>query len=91
MGNIVLSMKMRKPLLVMPRLKRFGEVVNDHQVGTAKKFEEFGHVLVAWNEKQLVGKIEELKSFVPKRRQAQPEVVAARIKQFLDELAVKSK
>ncbi len=83
-GSITSALSRNKPLLVMPRLKRFGEHVNDHQVGTAKKFEELGHVLVAWDEKQLPGKIEELRSFVPRPRQAQPEVVAAHIREFIN-------
>ncbi len=86
MGNIALAMKLQKPLLVMPRLKRYGEVVNDHQVGTAKKFEELGHILVAWNEGQLAEKVNALKDFVPKPRVAQPKAVASRIIQFLNDL-----
>ena len=86
MGNISLAMKMGKPILVMPRLRRLGEVVNDHQVDTARKFGELGHVLVAWNEIQLPGKIEEMKTFVPVPRKAQLEAITNRIQVFLDNI-----
>jgi len=86
-GNISLALKLGKPLLVMPRLKEYGEVVNDHQLHTARKFEELGHVLAAYDESELAGKIQQLKTFVPRPRHAQPEAVAARIRAFLQELA----
>ena len=35
MGSISLALKMGKPLLVMPRSKRFREVINDHQMDTS--------------------------------------------------------
>jgi UDP-N-acetylglucosamine transferase subunit ALG13 len=33
----------------MPRLKRFGETVDDHQVALATAFERTGRVAVAWD------------------------------------------
>ncbi len=86
MGNIALALKLGKPLLVMPRLKRFGEVVNDHQVDTARKFEQLGHVLAAYNEQELVEKIKLLRAFVPEPRVSQADKVAGRIAEFLDGL-----
>ena len=86
MGSITMALIHNKPLLVMPRLKRFGEHVNDHQVGTAKKFEELGHVVVAYREEDLPDKIENLRTFVPESRENQALEVTARIKQFLDSL-----
>jgi UDP-N-acetylglucosamine transferase subunit ALG13 len=75
-----------KPLLTMPRLKKCGEVINDHQVALARKFEELGHILVAYREEQLPQKIRELKSFVPRTRHVQTKAVADRIQRFLDSL-----
>jgi len=65
MGTIIECLRMDKPLLVMPRLKRHKEHVNDHQVGTAKKFEERGSILVAYDTGDLPPKINQLKSFHP--------------------------
>lgn len=82
-GSITIALNHRKPLLVVPRLKCFGEHVNDHQLYTAKKFEQLGCILAAYDTNQLWQKIEELKHFVPKRRQAQVESVVERISRFL--------
>jgi len=84
MGTITMALDHRKPLLVMPRLKKYGEVVNDHQLAIAKKFEQLGYLLVAYNAEELPVKMKQLKSFVPQRRQPCPDIVAARIKKFLN-------
>lgn len=85
-GSMTMAIESRKPLLVMPRLRKHGEVVNDHQLAIARKFEELGHLLVAYDAKEVPGKIEELKSFVPRERKTQAAEVASRITGFLEEL-----
>lgn len=87
MGSILAAMNHNKPLLVMPRRKHLKEHVNDHQIATARKFEELGHILVMYEVEELPGKIEQLRSFVPRKREAQPQTVAERIARFLNELA----
>jgi len=89
-GSINIALNYHKPLLVMPRQKKYGEVVNDHQVAIARKFERLGHMLVAYDVKQLPTKIEQLKTFMPCKRAAQPQAVADRIARFLNELAANS-
>lgn len=86
MGTITMALEHNKPLLVMPRLAKFGEVVNDHQVDIVSQFEQLGHVLVAHTEDQLPEKIKELKTFVPKPRKNQAQLVVDRINGFLNEL-----
>lgn len=87
MGTITMALDQRKPLLVMPRLKKYGEVVNDHQLTIAKKFEQLGYLLVAYNAEDVPAKMKQLKSFVPQKRRPCPDVVAARIATFLNELS----
>ena len=87
MGTITMALELQKPLLVLPRRKIYGEVVNDHQLGTAKKFEELGHVLAAYSVEELPGKIAQLSSFVPVPRENQAHLVAGRITRFLNEMA----
>jgi len=87
MGTIMMALDNKKPLLVMPRLSKYGEVVNDHQVAIARKFEELGHILAVYDIKDLLQKMKQIRTFVPRKRRAQPEAVANRIAQFLDELA----
>jgi len=86
MGTIIMALDNTKPLLVMPRLKKYSEVVNDHQVAIARKFEELGHILAVYDVKDLPEKLEKLKFFVPRPRDNQAKAVADRIAKFLNEL-----
>ncbi|MCK5175180.1 MAG: glycosyl transferase family 28 [Planctomycetes bacterium] len=83
MGTITIALENNKRLLVMPRLKKYGEVVNDHQVAIARKFEQLGYLLVAYTEEEIPDKLEQLKSFVPKKRENQADLVVARLVRFL--------
>ena len=83
MGTISMVLSNNKPLLVMPRRRKYGEVVNDHQVAISKKFEESGHLLAAYREEDLPKKIVELKSFVPRQRSSNSDVIINRISGFL--------
>jgi len=87
MGTITMALDQRKPLLVMPRLKKYGEVVNDHQLAIAKKFEQLGYLLVAYSDEEVPVKMKQLKSFVPQERLPCADVVAERISIFLNELS----
>ena len=85
MGTITMALEHSKPLLAMPRRKKYGEVVNDHQVVLAIKFEALGHILLARDETELADKIPGLKSFVPRPRTVDPSAVARRIDVFLNQ------
>lgn len=91
MGTISTAMQYDKALLVMPRLKKYGEVVNDHQVAIARRFEKLGYLLAAYQAEELPEKIRLLRTFVPRKRQTQPELVAERITRFLKELTTEDK
>ncbi len=86
MGTITNALEHGKPLLVMPRLKRHGELVNDHQIATARKFGELRHVLVAHTPEELRDTLPLLHDFVPEPRVAQAAAVAERIARFLADL-----
>jgi len=86
MGTITMALDNTKPLLVMPRRKKYGEAVNDHQVAIAKRLSELGHLLVAYELEDLPEKIKGLEHFVPKERCTQVEAVVTRIVQFLGQI-----
>lgn len=86
MGTITMALDASKPMLVVPRRRKFGEVVNDHQVAIAKNFEQLGHLLVAYEVEEIPEKLERLKTFVPIKREAQVETIVNRISTFLNNL-----
>jgi UDP-N-acetylglucosamine transferase subunit ALG13 len=85
-GTIAMAIELGKPLLVLPRRRDHGEVVNDHQAGLASRFDQLGHILAAEDESDLAGKVREFETFIPKPRVAHPEAVARRIQGFLENL-----
>lgn len=87
MGIITIALDNEKPILVMPRLQKYGEVVNDHQVSIARKLEELGHILVAYDVEDLSDCIPKLQNFIPRKRKANPYIVANRIRRFLNSLS----
>ena len=82
-GTISLAVTNCKPLLVLPRRKRYHEHVNDHQVATARKFDELRHVLAADEAEDLPRRFTELRDFVPARRLARTDELAGRLGEFL--------
>jgi len=88
MGTITMALEKKKPLLVMPRLKKYGEVVNDHQLDIASRFEKLGYLLVAYCKDDLPEKMRQLKTFIHCERETQPEAVSERIAQFLKSLSL---
>ena len=86
MGSITMALDQKKPLLVLPRRKVYGEVVNDHQVDIARKFSQLGHLLMAEEACDLPQALERLGGFVPQARHIQTSQIADRISQFLNTL-----
>ena len=57
MGTIISALVKEKPILVMPRLAKFGEQRNDHQLATAMRFDKLGYINVAYDEVELMHKL----------------------------------
>lgn len=66
-GSILSAIKLGKKVIAVPRLKRYGEHVNDHQIEIVKKFEERGYLKSVVNIEELEDKIAELPEFKPEK------------------------
>jgi len=86
MGNINMALKYQKPLVVVPRMVKYNEHVSDHQVATAKKFEQLNHVLAAYSIADLKDRLFQFKDFIPSKRITTPQDVSNRIKIFLNSI-----
>lgn len=84
-GIIMEALKTNTPLLVMPRLARLGEHVNDHQESTAAKFESLGHIL-SFTEDTLPQRLKDLETFSPRPRNPNVQGVSNRIAEYLESL-----
>ena len=82
-GSIATALKHGKPMLVLPRRRRYGEHVNDHQVATARRYAELGHVLLAEDECDIPAVLERLPAFRPTPRHVDIDGIAVRIGDFI--------
>ena len=62
-ATIVAALKHEKPVIVVPRLARYGEHVDDHQVEIADTFSKKNYILKCQDENDLCAKVEEARSF----------------------------
>ena len=69
-NSIISSMNRKKPLIIVPRMKKYGEHVDDHQIEIADLMEQKFDVLVAKNTAQLVNLIEQAKAHSYKQYQS---------------------
>lgn len=53
MGTILSACKHKKPLIIVPRRKKYNEIIDDHQFEIAKKLEKEGIASVVYDEKNL--------------------------------------
>lgn len=90
-GTITAALKARKSLLVMPRLPDFGELVDNHQLNTAKRFAALGHVLLFEDRSGLIANLARLADFTPEARHPNIEGVAVVIGRYLSELVAASR
>jgi UDP-N-acetylglucosamine transferase subunit ALG13 len=81
-GSIIDALSQKKPLVIVPRLKAFGEHTNDHQLDLAKAMEREGKAIAVLDMKRLGSAIKKAASFKPKQSEGSARMVAA-INSFL--------
>lgn len=81
-GSIITGLVHKKPLIVVPRLSKFGEHVNDHQLEIARAFELQHKVLVCRDIENLQRMIKRGFKFRPKLS-SKPTLMFRTIQRFL--------
>jgi UDP-N-acetylglucosamine transferase subunit ALG13 len=90
MGTILTALELGKPLIIVPRRADLGEQRNDHQLATARRFAELGRVTVAFDEAELMAKLDELGRVAVGARispHASPRLLAA-VRAFIQGVAI---
>lgn len=85
-GSIITALRLGKPILIMPRRANLRETRNDHQVATATQFRHFPSVTVAWDEIELLARLERIDDLHGSQSvgsHASPELITA-IRDFID-------
>ncbi|MFB4161648.1 glycosyltransferase [Geomicrobium sp. JSM 1781026] len=58
-GSIITGVKKQKPVIAVPRLSKYGEHNDDHQLEIVKQFSSTGHILGSGNLKLDIDKVNE--------------------------------
>ncbi|MBO5349952.1 MAG: exopolysaccharide biosynthesis protein [Clostridia bacterium] len=83
-GSIISSIEKGKKVIVAPRLKRYNEHVNNHQIQIAKKFNRQGYVKYVINMKNLGKVIKSMDNFCPKEYKKSESNVISIIENYID-------
>ncbi len=87
MGTIISALANGKPIIVMPRLAANHEHRNDHQVDTAKSFEELGFVKAVYSDQEMYDALDSAQSLKAVEKiepHASPELIKT-IQNFMDD------
>ncbi len=87
MGSIITALELGKHIVVMPRREHLGETRSDHQVATARHFEQQPNIIVAYDETELPSKIERAERLPLVDRtlpEASPRLIST-VRAFIDE------
>lgn len=66
-GTILNGIRNGKKVIVVPRLKKYNEHVNDHQIQITNGFYELGYILKVDETNSLEDALKQLDSFIPKK------------------------
>ncbi|MBQ1508700.1 MAG: hypothetical protein IIZ47_04700 [Erysipelotrichaceae bacterium] len=83
-GTIMESLKKKKKIIVSPRLAKYGEHQNDHQLEIADTFSKQGYLLELKEEDDLKEVYEQAKNFVPVVYETGGGSFIARLSTYLD-------
>lgn len=86
MGSILDALKYDKKVIALPRLEKYDEHENNHQIQIVEKFDELGYILDAGNLKRLGNKILTLDKFKPKKFKSNNYNMLKLIAEFIDEV-----
>ena len=82
-GTIVNCLKNDKKVLAVPRLSKYGEHKNDHQLQIANAYFQKGYILVMNDNDDFDEKIAELRKFEPKKFVSNNEIFVNKLKKYI--------
>ena len=85
-GTIIKAVKAGKKIIVVPRLARYGEHVDDHQTEIADMFEELGMILSCRDCNELEQKINEIRDRTFRKYESNTETIIRSIDEYISGL-----
>lgn len=85
-GSILNALKLKKKIIAVPRLSKYGEHINDHQLQVIQKMADDGYILSCKDENEIGTKVVQAKTFVVKEYTSNTENFIVNFKNVLDEV-----
>ncbi len=85
-GTIVNCVKKGKKVIAVPRLKKFGEHVNDHQLQIIESFSKQGFIIGIKDVSELEDALNRIKEFKPNVLESNTENIIKIIEEFIDKI-----
>ena len=83
-GSILTGLKHKKKVISVPRLSKYGEHVNDHQIQIIENFSKMGYILKCMDVVDLDSVLKKVKSFKPKEYVSNTNNLIEIISQYID-------
>lgn len=83
-GSIISGLKNNKKVIAVPRLKKYNEHVNDHQLQIIENFSNNGYILYLSEKDNLNDLLEECKYFKPKKYKSNNKNFLALLDKYID-------
>lgn len=84
-GSILNAVKLGKKVIAVPRLKKYDEHINDHQLQVIEKMTKDGYILSTENENKIADKVKEIEKFEPKVYTSNTDNFVKNFKTLLDQ------
>lgn len=85
-GSILDGLNSNKKIIVAPRLKEYGEHVNDHQLEIINEFEKRGYILALRDFDKLDEVLKKVKTFNPKKYVSNAKNMVKLLEDYIDNI-----
>ena len=83
-GSVLNAAKLGKKIIAVPRLKKYKEHVNDHQIQLVKSLEKYGYILGLYNIEDMEDVLKRIKDFKPKTYISNNEKLIQTVTDYID-------
>ena len=83
-GSIISAIEKNKKVIAVPRLKKYKEHVNDHQLDIIRSFSDLGYIIGLNSIEELENALEKVKHFKPKKYVKNTGNILSIVQNFID-------
>lgn len=83
-GSIITSITREKKVIAVPRLRKYNEHVNDHQIDIIDSFDEAGYIIGIHDVEEIAEALKKVKEFKPKKYEQNTGNIIKIVENFID-------